>query len=76
LLSEKNNKIQFGLSLPQCWRGGDLPLEEENNAIKQFVFSKDKIITTINLGIDSIYVKISLSNFAIIQIQMLLKSIQ
>ena len=37
---EKNNNLQFGLTIPQGWRGGDLPLEEENNPVKQYEFSK------------------------------------
>jgi len=55
LIKEKNNKIQFGLTIPQGWRGGDLPLEEENNPVKQFAFSKEIAITADNLGFDSIY---------------------
>jgi len=55
LLKEKNNKIQFGLTIPQGWRGGDLPLEQENNPVKQFAFSKEIAITADNLGFDSIY---------------------
>jgi hypothetical protein len=30
---EKNNNLQFGLTIPQGWRGGDLPIEEENNPV-------------------------------------------
>jgi len=26
---EKNNNLQFGLTISQGWRGGDLPLEED-----------------------------------------------
>jgi F420-dependent oxidoreductase-like protein len=55
LKKEKNNEIQFGLTIPQGWRGGDLPLEEENNPVKQFAFSKEVAITADNLGFDSIY---------------------
>jgi F420-dependent oxidoreductase-like protein len=51
----KNNKIQFGLTIPQGWRGGDLPLEDENNPVKQFAYSKEIAITADNLGFDSIY---------------------
>ena len=47
---EKNNNIQFGLTIPQGWRGGDLPLEEENNPVKQYEFSKSVAIATDNLG--------------------------
>ena len=28
---EKNNNLQFGLTIPQGWRGGDLPLEEDES---------------------------------------------
>jgi F420-dependent oxidoreductase-like protein len=41
--------------MPQGWRGGDLLLEEENNPVKQFAFSKEIAITADNLGFDSIY---------------------
>jgi hypothetical protein len=36
----QTNKLEFGMTIPQGWRGGDLPLEEENNAVKQYEFSK------------------------------------
>jgi F420-dependent oxidoreductase-like protein len=55
LLNEKNDKIQFGLTIPQGWRGGDLPLEQENDPVKQLAFSKEIAITAENLGFDSIY---------------------
>jgi F420-dependent oxidoreductase-like protein len=55
LLNKKSDKIQFGLTIPQGWRGGDLPLEQENNPAKQFAFSKEIAITADNLGFDSIY---------------------
>lgn len=55
MFKEKNNKIQFGLTTPQGWRGGDLPLEEENDPVKQFAFSKEIAKTADNLGFDSIY---------------------
>ncbi|TLX86203.1 MAG: TIGR03560 family F420-dependent LLM class oxidoreductase, partial [Thaumarchaeota archaeon] len=48
-------KIQFGLTIPQGWRGGDLHLEQENNPVKQFAFSKEIATTADNLGFDSIY---------------------
>ena len=35
-----SDNIKFGLAIPQGWRGGDLPLEEENSPIKQYEFSK------------------------------------
>jgi F420-dependent oxidoreductase-like protein len=55
LLKEKNGKLQFGLMIPQGWRGGDLDLEEENNPIKQFEFSKSIVITADKIGFDSLY---------------------
>lgn len=55
MLKEKNKKLQFGLTIPQGWRGGDLPLEQENNPVKQFEFSKEIAITADNLDFDSIY---------------------
>ena len=55
MLKEKNNKIQFGLTIHQGWRGGDLPLEQENNPVKQFAFSRGIAITADKLGFDSIY---------------------
>ena len=27
------NKVQFGLAIPQGWRGGDLSLQQENDSI-------------------------------------------
>jgi F420-dependent oxidoreductase-like protein len=50
-----SGKLQFGLTIPQGWRGGDLDLEEENNPVKQFEFSKSITITADNFGFDSIY---------------------
>jgi F420-dependent oxidoreductase-like protein len=50
-----NNNIKFGLTIPQGWRGGDLPLEEENNPIKQYEFSKSIAKTADNSNFDSIY---------------------
>ncbi len=55
MLKEKNPKLQFGLTIPQGWRGGDLDLEEENNPIKQFEFSKSIVITADKVGFDSLY---------------------
>jgi len=54
-LREKQNNLQFGLTIPQGWRGGDLPLEEENNPAKQYEFSKSVAIAADNLGFHSIY---------------------
>ena len=48
-----SDNIKFGLAIPQGWREGDLPLEEENNPICQYEFSKS--IATDNLNFDSIY---------------------
>ncbi|MDW0181189.1 MAG: TIGR03560 family F420-dependent LLM class oxidoreductase [Nitrososphaeraceae archaeon] len=55
MLKENNGKLQFGLTIPQGWRGGDLDLEEENNPIKQFEFSKSIVITADKIGFDSLY---------------------
>lgn len=52
---ENNNKLLFGLTIPQGWRGGDLPLEEENDPIKQYEFSKSIAITADNLGFNMLY---------------------
>jgi alkanesulfonate monooxygenase SsuD/methylene tetrahydromethanopterin reductase-like flavin-dependent oxidoreductase (luciferase family) len=49
------NKVQFGLTIPQGWRGGDLPLQQENDPVKQYEFSKFISITADNIGFDSIY---------------------
>ena len=49
------NKVQFGLAIPQGWRGGDLPLQQENNPTKQYEFSKSISIAADNIGFDSIY---------------------
>ena len=50
-----DNKVQFGLTIPQGWRGGDLPLQQENDPVKQYEFSKFISITADNIGFDSIY---------------------
>ncbi len=55
MLKQKNGKLQFGLTIPQGWRGGNVDLEEENNPIKQFEFSKSIVITADKLGFDSLY---------------------
>ena len=47
--------MQFGLTIPQGWRGGDLPLEQENNPVKQYEFSKCIAIAADDLGFDSLY---------------------
>ena len=47
--------LEFGLSIPQGWRGGDLSLEEENDPIKQYEFSKSVSIEADKLGFSSIY---------------------
>jgi len=49
------DNIKFGLAIPQGWRGGDLPLEKENNPICQYEFSKSIAIAADNLNFDSIY---------------------
>lgn len=52
---QNRNILQFGLSIPQGWRSGDLPLEQENDPIKQYEFSKTITRLADNLGFDSIY---------------------
>ncbi|MGH9963720.1 MAG: hypothetical protein ACRD5E_02675 [Nitrososphaeraceae archaeon] len=49
------SEIEFGLAIPQGWRGGDLPLQQENNPVKQYEFSKSISIAADNIGFDSIY---------------------
>lgn len=49
------NKVQFGLAIPQGWRGGDLPLQQENDPIKQYEFSKSISFAADNIGFNSIY---------------------
>ncbi|HZA61454.1 MAG TPA: LLM class flavin-dependent oxidoreductase, partial [Nitrososphaeraceae archaeon] len=55
MISKETYKLQFGLTIPQGWRSGDLPLEKENNPAKQYEFSKSIAITANNLGFDSLY---------------------
>jgi F420-dependent oxidoreductase-like protein len=52
---QKHHELEFGLSIPQGWRGGDLPLEEENDPVKQYEFSKSMSVTADSIGFDSIY---------------------
>lgn len=52
---QNSDRLQFGLSIPQGWRGGDLPLENENNPTKQHEFSKAIATLADSLGFDSIY---------------------
>ena len=47
----QTNKLEFGLTIPQGWRGGDLPLEEENNPVKQYEFSKSISVRRIVLDL-------------------------
>lgn len=49
------SRIAFGLAIPQGWRGGDLPLQQENDPVKQYEFSKSISISADNIGFDSIY---------------------
>jgi F420-dependent oxidoreductase-like protein len=50
-----SDNIKFGLAIPQGWRGGDFPLEEQNNPVRQYEFSKSIAVTADNLNFDSIY---------------------
>ena len=52
---QKQRELEFGLTIPQGWRGGDLPLEKENDPIKQYEFSKSISVTADSIGFDSIY---------------------
>jgi F420-dependent oxidoreductase-like protein len=52
---QKQHELEFGLTIPQGWRGGDLPLEEENDSVKQYEFSKSISVTADSIGFDSIY---------------------
>ncbi|MGN6348023.1 MAG: LLM class flavin-dependent oxidoreductase, partial [Candidatus Nitrosocosmicus sp.] len=54
-VQNKKNRLQFGLSIPQGWRGGDLPLEQENNPVNQFEFSKTITTLADTLNFESIY---------------------
>jgi F420-dependent oxidoreductase-like protein len=54
-VQNKENRLQFGLSIPQGWRGGDLPIEQENNPVKQFEFSKTITTLADTLNFESIY---------------------
>ncbi|MBA3976839.1 MAG: TIGR03560 family F420-dependent LLM class oxidoreductase [Nitrosopumilus sp.] len=53
--NQNSNRLQFGLSIPQGWRGGDLPLENENDPVRQHEFSKTIATLADSLGFDSIY---------------------
>lgn len=55
MISKGTYNLQFGLTIPQGWRGGDLPLEQENNPAKQYEFSKSIAMAADNLGFDSLY---------------------
>ena len=50
-----SDNIKFGLAIPQGWRGGDFPLEEENDPVSQYEFSKSIATTADNLNFNSIY---------------------
>ena len=52
---QNRDELQFGLSIPQGWRGGDLPLDNENDPVKQYEFSKTIAALADNLGFHSVY---------------------
>jgi len=54
-MSIKKNNLEFGLTIPQGWRSGDLPLEEENNPVKQYEFARNISLVAEKLGYDSLY---------------------
>src|SRR5919202_1470100 len=49
------DNIKFGLTIPQGWRRGDLPSDQENNPVTQYEFSKSVATAADNLNFDSIY---------------------
>jgi F420-dependent oxidoreductase-like protein len=49
------DNIKFGLAIPQGWRRGDLPSDQENNPVSQYEFSKSVATAADNLNFDSIY---------------------
>ncbi|MRN69200.1 MAG: TIGR03560 family F420-dependent LLM class oxidoreductase [Nitrosopumilales archaeon] len=51
---QKQHELEFGLTIPQGWRGGDLPLEEENDPAKQYEFSKSISVAADRIGFGSI----------------------
>jgi F420-dependent oxidoreductase-like protein len=52
---QKQHGLEFGLTIPQGWRGGNLSLEEENDPVKQYEFSKSISVIADNIGFNSIY---------------------
>jgi alkanesulfonate monooxygenase SsuD/methylene tetrahydromethanopterin reductase-like flavin-dependent oxidoreductase (luciferase family) len=48
-------RIQFGITIPQGWRNGDLPSGKEGAPAKQYEFSKGIAHLADRLGYDSIY---------------------
>ena len=52
---QKQHELEFGLTIPQGWRGGDLLLEEENDPVKQYEFSKSISVTADSIGFDAVY---------------------
>ena len=49
------DNIKFGLSIPQGWRRGDLPSDQENNPVSHYEFSMYVATAADNLNFDSIY---------------------
>lgn len=54
-MSINNKNFEFGLTIPQGWRSGDLPLEEENNPVKQYEFARNISLAAERIGYDSLY---------------------
>jgi len=52
---QKQQGLEFGLTIPQGWRGGNLLLEVKNDPVKQYEFSKSISVIADNIGFDSIY---------------------
>ncbi len=53
--NKDQKKIQFGLTIPQGWRAGDLPPENEVNPSKQYEYSRSIAQIADSLSFDSIY---------------------
>ncbi|MDQ4073770.1 MAG: LLM class flavin-dependent oxidoreductase [Thermoproteota archaeon] len=53
--NKDQKKIQFGLTIPQGWRSGDLPSENEDKPARQYEYSRSIAHLADLLSFDSIY---------------------
>jgi F420-dependent oxidoreductase-like protein len=53
--NKDKKKIQFGLTIPQGWRAGDLPSEDEGKPAKQYEYSRSIAQLADSLSFDSVY---------------------